>query len=287
MPTLRRRNSDTRNGSERPCARRWPTPPGRSRTASSGARPTSSQAAGRRPVERSGGSSSGAGRPAPPPSPAMIVLAGAGVAAGVIVCRPRRGGQQSGPDIVRVAASPRSPTTALGEGGRGDRRPGPAGRPPPASATEQARRRHHGRSRHRTAGVPARRRSDGRRGARRRRGRRDRRRLRRSAAGPAAIAVAREFAGAFVLYETGRDTTAVKAVFDETATPELAKALLAAAAASARRREGAEGEGPEHRRRARARRHLHRSASRCCGSASPASCGSTCRRRRASRRLAR
>ncbi len=45
-------------------------------------------------------------------------------------------------------------------------------------------------------------------------------------AGPAAIAVARKFAGAFVLYETGHDTAAVKSVFHQTATPDLAQALL-------------------------------------------------------------
>jgi hypothetical protein len=45
-------------------------------------------------------------------------------------------------------------------------------------------------------------------------------------AGPAAIGVAREFAGAFVLYETGQDSAAVKSVFHRTATPELAQALL-------------------------------------------------------------
>ena len=45
-------------------------------------------------------------------------------------------------------------------------------------------------------------------------------------AGPAAIAVARQFAGAFVLYETGHDTAAVKSAFHASATPELAKALL-------------------------------------------------------------
>src|SRR5262249_17966042 len=45
-------------------------------------------------------------------------------------------------------------------------------------------------------------------------------------AGPAAIKVAREFAGAFVLYETGHEPPAVKAVFQRTATPDLAKALL-------------------------------------------------------------
>jgi hypothetical protein len=46
-------------------------------------------------------------------------------------------------------------------------------------------------------------------------------------AGPAAIKVAREFAGAFVLYETGHENAEVKATFEQTATPDLAKALLA------------------------------------------------------------
>jgi hypothetical protein len=45
-------------------------------------------------------------------------------------------------------------------------------------------------------------------------------------AGPAAIAVAKKFSGAFVLYETGHDTPEVKAAFHETATPDLAQALL-------------------------------------------------------------
>jgi hypothetical protein len=46
-------------------------------------------------------------------------------------------------------------------------------------------------------------------------------------AGPAAIKVAREFAGAFVLYETGHEDAEVKATFEQTATPDLAQALLA------------------------------------------------------------
>jgi hypothetical protein len=45
-------------------------------------------------------------------------------------------------------------------------------------------------------------------------------------AGPAAIAAARKFAGAFVVYETGGDEDAVREVFDATATPELTKALM-------------------------------------------------------------
>lgn len=45
-------------------------------------------------------------------------------------------------------------------------------------------------------------------------------------AGPAAIAVARKFAEAFVVYETGGDETAVRKAFGATATPELTKALM-------------------------------------------------------------
>lgn len=45
-------------------------------------------------------------------------------------------------------------------------------------------------------------------------------------AGPEAIAVARDFAGAFVLYETGETDSTVRQAFGETATPSLARALL-------------------------------------------------------------
>jgi hypothetical protein len=45
-------------------------------------------------------------------------------------------------------------------------------------------------------------------------------------AGPAAMKVARRFAGAFVLYETGRADAGVRAAFGETASPQLAHALL-------------------------------------------------------------
>jgi hypothetical protein len=45
-------------------------------------------------------------------------------------------------------------------------------------------------------------------------------------AGPAAISVARDFAGAFVLYETGSSDDGVRKKFGATATPALAKALL-------------------------------------------------------------
>lgn len=45
-------------------------------------------------------------------------------------------------------------------------------------------------------------------------------------AGPAAIAVARKFANAFVVYETGGNEDAVRKAFGVTATPELTKALM-------------------------------------------------------------
>lgn len=45
-------------------------------------------------------------------------------------------------------------------------------------------------------------------------------------AGPAAVAVAREFAEGFVVYETGGDKSTVRKAFKATATPELTKALL-------------------------------------------------------------
>ena len=45
-------------------------------------------------------------------------------------------------------------------------------------------------------------------------------------AGPAAISVARDFAGAFVLYETGHTDTGVRKSFGKSATPELSRSLL-------------------------------------------------------------
>lgn len=45
-------------------------------------------------------------------------------------------------------------------------------------------------------------------------------------AGPAATKVARQFAGAFVLYETGRSDARVRTAFGATATPQLAHSLL-------------------------------------------------------------
>lgn len=48
-----------------------------------------------------------------------------------------------------------------------------------------------------------------------------------AAAGPAAIKVARGFAGAFVLYETGKgERSEIRARFAETATPQLTKSLM-------------------------------------------------------------
>jgi hypothetical protein len=45
-------------------------------------------------------------------------------------------------------------------------------------------------------------------------------------AGPAAAKVAHQFAGAFVLYETGRTDAKVRTTFAATATPELSRSLL-------------------------------------------------------------
>jgi hypothetical protein len=45
-------------------------------------------------------------------------------------------------------------------------------------------------------------------------------------AGPAAIKVARQFSNAFVLYEIGQSSAAVRTAFGETATPRLARKLL-------------------------------------------------------------
>jgi hypothetical protein len=45
-------------------------------------------------------------------------------------------------------------------------------------------------------------------------------------AGPAAVAVARKFAAAFVVYETGGDENEVREAFEATAAPELTKALM-------------------------------------------------------------
>jgi hypothetical protein len=151
---------------------------------------------------------------------ATIVLAGAGAAAGVFVSNPS-GGEQAGPGIVRVSPPPvpttpsakaaeatggpvlQGSTPSFGEEQGGGVTKAEAATEPPASQIAANATDVPGES----SGAPA---TDG--GS--------------EVAGPAAMAVARDFAGAFVLYETGRDTTAVKAVFHKTATPELAKALL-------------------------------------------------------------
>jgi hypothetical protein len=151
-----------------------------------------------------------------------IVLAGAGIAAGVVVSNPSGGGGQSGPDIVRVSPPPvpttpsakaaeatgdpvlQGSTPSFGEEQGGGVTKAEAATEPPAShlAAEAA-----GEQSDAAAAAAA-----GGAGS--------------DVAGPEAIAVAREFAGAFVLYETGHDTAAVKSAFHASATPELAKALL-------------------------------------------------------------
>ncbi len=45
-------------------------------------------------------------------------------------------------------------------------------------------------------------------------------------AGPAALQVARQFASAFVLFETGEDNQEVRTAFAKTATPQLSRSLL-------------------------------------------------------------
>jgi hypothetical protein len=217
MPTLRRRNSDTLNGSRAPL---------RSSLADAAWAVEDRVVWGAADVfqalvEAIREEVDLWGRPARAAALAgMIVLAGAGAAAGVFVSDPS-GAQHSGPEIVRVSTPP-VPTTpsakaaeatgdpvlqgsspSFGEEQGGGVTKAEAATEPPASqiaanATDVA-----GKS---SGAAPA----DG----------------ASEVAGPAAIAVAREFSGAFVLYETGRDTTAVKAVFHKTATPELAKALL-------------------------------------------------------------
>ena len=66
-------------------------------------------------------------------------------------------------------------------------------------------------------------------------------------AGPEAIAVARDFADAFLLYETGETDSEVRQAFGETATPALAKALLERPPRHAGRRRGAEGQSRQPR----------------------------------------
>jgi hypothetical protein len=159
----------------------------------------------------------------------MIVLAGAGVAAGAIVSDSSGGDGPSGPDIVRVSApgtAPPVPTTpsartaeAAGgavlqgsspelatEQGGGVSRAEAATEPPAsqiATGSDEAAA---------LASKPAEPRTPGGSGS--------------DVAGPEAIEVARKFSGAFVLYETGADMAEVRSIFNTTATPDLAKALL-------------------------------------------------------------
>ena len=168
---------------------------------------------------------------------AVILLAGAGVAAGVVVSNPSTGGEADAPDPVRVSApgdtaAPPVPTTpsakaeaATGgpvlqgsspelatEQGGGITKAEAATEPPAthiatdaAGATAAA----DAAADARPADTPA---NAGGPGS--------------DVAPPAAIAVARKFSGAFVLYETGHDTAKVRSVFQATAAPDLAKALL-------------------------------------------------------------
>lgn len=162
----------------------------------------------------------------------VLLLAGAGVAAGIAVSNPSSdSGDPSSPAAVEISAQaatpPLTPTTAPdkaaaaaatgpvlqgsteivpSEHGGGITKAEAATEPPAAAnAAEPA-----------AAGADVKAKSTG--SAEAAAGS--------DVAGPAAIAVARKFAGAFVLYETGHNTANVKAVFHETATPDLAQALL-------------------------------------------------------------
>jgi len=159
----------------------------------------------------------------------LIVLAGVGIAAGAIVSDSSGGEGTGGPDIVRVSAPGTAPPVATtpsaktaeaaggavlqgsspdlaSEHGGGVSRAEAATEPPAsqiaAGADEAAA----------PAPKPGEPTTPGGTGS--------------DAAGPEAIEVARKFSGAFVLYETGKDTDEVRSVFHTTATPDLAKALL-------------------------------------------------------------
>ena len=252
MPTLRRRNSDPRRrGSERPCAPRWPTPPGRSRTASSGASPTSSAAlveVVRWPFERIAWAvehwlvwpiqeeTALWSRPVRAGALAgVVVLAAAGVAAGVAVSNPSSGG---GSSESPVEASPprrgsRRPTPGAPPRRRARRRervrPGPSStaraptsRPSPAAASRSRGRRRTAAAAQAATGAKAgaatavtgRRRLDRRApGAGRRRPRGDR-------GGPQVLRRLRP------LRDRPRHRRRSKRSSRETATPDLAQALL-------------------------------------------------------------
>ena len=159
----------------------------------------------------------------------VVLLAGVGVAAGIVTSSPSGGSDSSAPVAFRVSApgasAPAAPTAARdkaaaavagpvlhgsteivpSEHGGGVTKAEPPTEPPPTHAAPEP---------PAAAGVTAERAGspEATSGS--------------DVAGPAAIAVAKKFSGAFVLYETGHDTAAVKAAFHETATPDLAQALL-------------------------------------------------------------
>jgi hypothetical protein len=156
-----------------------------------------------------------------------IVLAAAGVAAGVIVSDPSGGDRPSAPEIVRVSAPGTPPPVATTPSAKAAEATGGAvlqgstpdfaeeqgGGVTKAEAATEPPASHIAAGATDTPGVAAEATGAAGGGS--------------EVAGPEAIAVAREFAGAFVLYETGHDTAAVKTVFHQTAIPDLAKALLA------------------------------------------------------------
>ena len=220
-------------GTRAPCAPRWPTPPGRSRTASSGARadvlrasprPSSGPSSASSGRSRTGSSGRSRKRPALEPRTARGRRSRRrrpgrrrGVAAGIVVSEPsgaadrrqhprragrrrprrrrprhRQGGRHAPTGPVLHGAAP----TFAPESGGGVPKSTPAAealRSAPSGAAGGAVDR---RQRHRGDAA--------------RKGRRRPAPRPRSAAGPAAIKVAREFAGAFVLYETGRDSPEVE-----------------------------------------------------------------------------
>ena len=156
------------------------------------------------------------------------LLAAAGVAAGIVVSNPSGGSGRAStrPRPGRPPAPPPDSAT------RTTKRP-PATGPvlhgtAPDFVAGGGRRRPQGRSRHRTAGRPRRRRTGAAPAPTPQRAPSSPQAPPASpdVAGPAAIKVARKFAEAFVLYEIGHDTAGVKAVFAETASPDLTKALL-------------------------------------------------------------
>lgn len=77
-------------------------------------------------------------------------------------------------------------------------------------------------------------------------------------AGPAAMKVARRFSEAFVFYEVGERPARAKAVFGETATPQLAGALGERPPRLPADAEGAEGARAQPRPRPPRRQGLHR-----------------------------